>query len=291
MTTDPISALPPLDVEAIKAREAAATKGPWWQGPHYRCDVDSPVGNVRSFAVFTEQAERDAEFIAHARTDIPALLAEINRLRALVRSSQPDTPTEVQIEMRHPFEISGRLGIGAEVWAELCAAEKRGPSSPVVRWRSFQTVMNALRHCGEKHYVNPKVPSLPTAQDEAPKDTALLYEADLFIDRFSNKGAVELVRLLTARLRTVLGASRPSPADTKEGWQPIENYDKAQHPLDVLVATPNGVGEARQHDDGAYGRWFWANTCDDGAPGPGQIYPTHWMPLPSRPSPVQEDQP
>lgn len=72
-------------------------------------------------------------------------------------------------------------------------------------------------------------------------------------------------------------------ATLDETWQPIESYDKATCPLDVLVATEHGVGEASQHDNGAYGAWFWANTCDDCAPGPGQIFPTHWMRMPDGP--------
>jgi hypothetical protein len=73
-----------IDLDAIRQREAKATKGPWWQGPHYRCDVDSPSGNVRSFAVYTPQAEADAEFIANARTDIPSLLSALEESRAEV---------------------------------------------------------------------------------------------------------------------------------------------------------------------------------------------------------------
>ena len=47
-----------LDLEAIKARATAATEGPWeWDDP--------TIG----------------QFLAHAREDIPALLAEVERLR------------------------------------------------------------------------------------------------------------------------------------------------------------------------------------------------------------------
>jgi hypothetical protein len=79
---------------------------------------------------------------------------------------------ERTVHLRVPFSISGRLGIGAEAWAELEQAEARGngwrfePTSGVsLNWRTFQAVMNALRHCGEKHYVNPPS-SLPAAAKE-----------------------------------------------------------------------------------------------------------------------------
>ena len=44
----------------------------------------------------------NAEFIAHARTDVPALVAEVDRLNALVLANDPD-PDRV-IEMRHEIK-------------------------------------------------------------------------------------------------------------------------------------------------------------------------------------------
>jgi hypothetical protein len=80
-----------VDLEAIEARAASATRGPWTQrhrdigveGPNYlqtlawtaRLADEGTVG-VRSVA--------DAEFIAHARTDVPALVAEVRALRARI---------------------------------------------------------------------------------------------------------------------------------------------------------------------------------------------------------------
>jgi len=74
---------------AIRAREAAATPGPWAKdGSLYAPDVDITwaddegeyvVGTIwdNGFVI-----RADAEFIAHARKDIPALLAENDSLRA-----------------------------------------------------------------------------------------------------------------------------------------------------------------------------------------------------------------
>jgi hypothetical protein len=92
--------LTPAELTAIEARASAATSGPWsvaenkyrdyavaipeprfaamWivQGV-YECDdpYDDCQGNVL-------RALRDAEFIAHAREDVPRLVAEVRRLRA-----------------------------------------------------------------------------------------------------------------------------------------------------------------------------------------------------------------
>jgi len=72
------SALSTEQLAAIRAREAAANPGPWaaeddglvWgQGP------GDPVSGSAQLA--------DAEFIAHARQDIPDLLAELDEMRAL----------------------------------------------------------------------------------------------------------------------------------------------------------------------------------------------------------------
>lgn len=70
-----------LDIEAIKARADKATAGPWawnsrhglgapnrlvmWPSHEYGCDLD------------IEGEEADLDFIAHARTDIPALIAAL----------------------------------------------------------------------------------------------------------------------------------------------------------------------------------------------------------------------
>ena len=80
---------PPLDLDAIWARADKATPGPWHkEHDEYGC-VD--IGNygwvatgpfVPQYDVDSPQGQADAEFIAHAREDVPALLAEVTALRA-----------------------------------------------------------------------------------------------------------------------------------------------------------------------------------------------------------------
>lgn len=75
----------PLDLDVIEARAEAATEGPWviesariWSGePH-------PAKNELLMFRGTREWAPDAEFIAHARTDVPALVARVCELEAVI---------------------------------------------------------------------------------------------------------------------------------------------------------------------------------------------------------------
>jgi hypothetical protein len=71
-----------LDLNAIRKRAEVATEGPWQcanttDGPWILDDGDM---------IITGTCERDAdgEFIAHARQDVPALIAEVERLKEAI---------------------------------------------------------------------------------------------------------------------------------------------------------------------------------------------------------------
>lgn len=83
----------PLDLEAIKAREGAASAGPW-EAKAYRVYAPAePIPGRISAACWrpwgpvtgASSIEADAEFMAAARTDLPKLVAEVERLIALNR--------------------------------------------------------------------------------------------------------------------------------------------------------------------------------------------------------------
>lgn len=62
----------------IKAREQAATPGPWKVG------ISALITDANGHALFFgEDAKGNADFIAHARTDIPALISEVERLNVI----------------------------------------------------------------------------------------------------------------------------------------------------------------------------------------------------------------
>ena len=85
--TDPLTA---ADLDTIEQRANAATEGPWEASAHDHAAGDVPIlDRTGHYLVICPDCgvrggyERaDAEFIAHARSDVPALLAEVRRLRA-----------------------------------------------------------------------------------------------------------------------------------------------------------------------------------------------------------------
>jgi hypothetical protein len=79
-TTRPSSPeVPPLSearLEEIRKRAEAATPEPWWA-------LETRIGwHHMTPPAHPSEAQANAKFIAHARSDIPALLAEVSRLRA-----------------------------------------------------------------------------------------------------------------------------------------------------------------------------------------------------------------
>ena len=98
-----VSRMTDLDLAAIRARAEAATKGPWevcaFDSGHSKfemsvsvitesagdriCDMDG-LGRTWNEIDARDDGMADAEFIAHAREDIPALLAELDRLNATI---------------------------------------------------------------------------------------------------------------------------------------------------------------------------------------------------------------
>jgi hypothetical protein len=88
------------ELEAIRKRSEAATPGPWYwdkfnldeddydtEMPYLNSEKDSIMdfGDGEQFypTEGTPPNEADAEFIAHAREDVPKLLAEIERLKTV----------------------------------------------------------------------------------------------------------------------------------------------------------------------------------------------------------------
>ncbi|WP_405184244.1 hypothetical protein [Streptomyces albidoflavus] len=133
-TTDASAPLSPEYLAWIAARAEAATAGPWctdgaeiYQGDEYvsyafwvgeTCRADEADGGLL-----------DAAFIAHARTDIPALLAEVERLRAelAARPTRAEVLRQAAPEMDAIAHEYGVFGVGSRL-RQLADAAEAGES-------------------------------------------------------------------------------------------------------------------------------------------------------------------
>jgi hypothetical protein len=75
------------EMEAIKARCEQATAGPWKSFIEKREKISgsSFIQTKGEDIYLTSATDADQDFIAHARQDIPRLIAEIERLRSINR--------------------------------------------------------------------------------------------------------------------------------------------------------------------------------------------------------------
>lgn len=95
----------PIDLKQMKARCDAATAGPWRRSlvsvlaykQHVICNLSSTMGKY-------ELEESNAEFIAHARMDVPNLIRENEELRAQVEHFWTAVAHGWDIESRDYFE-------------------------------------------------------------------------------------------------------------------------------------------------------------------------------------------
>ena len=74
-----------MNLDAIEARAKAATPGPWRVTLDFGDpgEIHGPDGEIDLYVFYDgPQITYDGEFITHAREDIPALTAEVRRLKA-----------------------------------------------------------------------------------------------------------------------------------------------------------------------------------------------------------------
>jgi hypothetical protein len=91
----------PLDLDQIETRANAATEGPWctdsweiYQGTEYQPGISQWIGETCRGTGSLEQDRADAAFVAAARTDVPAMAAEIRRLGAELAEYEPLNPQQ-----------------------------------------------------------------------------------------------------------------------------------------------------------------------------------------------------
>lgn len=77
-----------LNVDEIEARANQASPGPWRTGRSVHRTVYVCASSDGGFGCLAGLMDRpcDGRFVAHAREDVPALVAEVRRLRALLEA-------------------------------------------------------------------------------------------------------------------------------------------------------------------------------------------------------------
>jgi len=74
------------ELQAIEARERAATPGPWnGVGKGFETYIEARNSTVVTSAYIDDE---DVAFVVHARSDVPALLAEVRRLQGLIKQAE-----------------------------------------------------------------------------------------------------------------------------------------------------------------------------------------------------------
>jgi hypothetical protein len=76
------------ELNEIEARANLASDGPWAQHPIHRKAVHMPGEG------WIPDTNADAEFIAHARTDVPRLVARVRELEAALRRAATTAPKD-----------------------------------------------------------------------------------------------------------------------------------------------------------------------------------------------------
>lgn len=98
------------ELAAIEVRAAAATPGPWVVSPElrgYEMGIDSPAkwGTIVHPGAEGDggiDSNADANFIAHARADVPALIAAVRELKSDVEYLQGCIRDELGPQVRFP---------------------------------------------------------------------------------------------------------------------------------------------------------------------------------------------
>ena len=117
MTDTPMT---PEREQEIRAREQAATPGPWEECPSYGTDFYAYLGGsyLRGVGSLTfgegEDAEADLVFTLNARQDVPALLAEVDRLRA--RGAELEAQRAAVLALHRKHDDSDHCFIDDEAW-------------------------------------------------------------------------------------------------------------------------------------------------------------------------------
>jgi hypothetical protein len=132
------------ELQAIRSRCDAATPGPWIAKAYnpyrdraviHQTPESQKINPLRwqRACICREVRAHDADFIEHARTDIPALLAEVERLRDIEARAQAQSE-DVQANWLSPIEAAALQAEVARLRAALEEAKTYMTDSALQRF-------------------------------------------------------------------------------------------------------------------------------------------------------------
>lgn len=100
------------ELAEIKARAEAATPGPWVADKQYPNTFNVTFPKPSKGIVYVDnmaipQAENDADFIAHARADVPALVSEVERLNDTLLKTEEHCNADLKMARKHIENLAG----------------------------------------------------------------------------------------------------------------------------------------------------------------------------------------
>ena len=114
----------------IAARVEAASKGPW-----KLCEDYSDVLDGDGHQILSHFHDADGQFTAHARQDVPALLAEVQRLKAALGNAA-DQVAELESDLGGATARVAELETASRQWAERWQARCDHIAKQGLRWKA-----------------------------------------------------------------------------------------------------------------------------------------------------------
>lgn len=159
----------PLDLKPIEARLAAASEGPWQAEQEQLGARSKPVHIIWSKAhvvarcgsIGMPKAQEDTDLIAHAPTDLAALIQEVERLRAAIRATYTAPDPMAFFAAERALQEIAQGASPASLPDLIRQAESRG-----WRWESGHS--QGPFEPGRRFYARLWLPSLDPMHDEEP---------------------------------------------------------------------------------------------------------------------------
>lgn len=226
-----MSSGPALDLDAIVARAEAATPGPWKAMCYVMRDgtlrrVEYDAGGLNEGAGFTvadmdareggdAQNASNAAFIAHARTDVPALVKALREAWAERDAAMAETNDGWQVT----HALAGRVKMmreAADHWKAMLqerARERDAARAEAAQWKERAEAAEARDIGNLIAERNAACAEAERAEAGAGQMRAALEKARLMIDGDSNLYQVDDV--LEVALATSVGKGWVSPAEAE----------------------------------------------------------------------------